>query len=83
MNIQIHKYSINSRAKIVQNAQVQNKTEDFYSEFCAALCGFGGYSNATLLLRCGYCEGTVWVLWEYSEGIVRVLCGYCVVCLRT
>ena len=66
MNIQIHKYSINSRTKVVQNAQVQNKTEDFYSEFCAALCGFGGYSDATLLLRCGYCE-----------GIVRVQCGDC------
>ena len=48
MNIQIHKYSINSRTKVVQNAQVQNKIEDFYSEFCAALGGVGGYSDATL-----------------------------------
>ena len=63
MNIQIHKYSINSRAKVVQNAQVQNKTGDFCSEFCAVLCGFGGYSDATLQLRCGDCVG--------------VQCGYC------
>ena len=32
MNIQIHKYSINSRTKVVQNAQVQNKTDDYFTK---------------------------------------------------